>query len=500
MALAEYPVHPDTLPRNDSKATVNGGSIVLMGSKSVISLKDDVDVAGSGSCITSDSSESDAEKQSKRGQLCRRCQTVDLEYAFAPTPNKSKRGGCYIRPLGQLEWRTTNSECPLCRLFAFVAIESRNKAQDLTYHLRALDTFSIHLWKRIASASTSADIALAVVPGAHPEELSQDQLAHIMDGGVIAQTHSGDLEDAYSKLYYRGERVRTRHPNYRKFRHCLRFCEENHKACVVSTPHQRKGLRFIDCLDRTIVRIGQNQKYLALSYVWGSSKPSSLSHASSDLIKSLPEYGVSHIIEDAMIVARKLHIRYLWVDQYCIQGQDPEELARQIESMNQVYEAAYATLIAIDAYDANDKLPGVSSFDRHRQARAVVGNYHLVSTSTLAPHALARNKWTTRGWTLQEEILSRRCLYFARNQVYFSCRTISCCEAVDENIQALSATSTRNSMPLLWQETSNTDRKDFVGRAAAAGLPVSDLWEVFALPCSILEPGTVIRLGRSECI
>src|ERR1700677_1024332 len=37
-----------------------------------------------------------------------------------------------------------------------------------------------------------------------------------------------------------------------------------------------------------------------------------------------------------------------------------------------------------------------------------------------------------RGWTYQEAILSRRCLIFTDQQVYFVCRLTTSCEAVTE--------------------------------------------------------------------
>lgn len=37
-----------------------------------------------------------------------------------------------------------------------------------------------------------------------------------------------------------------------------------------------------------------------------------------------------------------------------------------------------------------------------------------------------RKRWASRGWTFQESLLSRRCLVFTEERVYFECGQMSC--------------------------------------------------------------------------
>lgn len=46
---------------------------------------------------------------------------------------------------------------------------------------------------------------------------------------------------------------------------------------------------------------------------------------------------------------------------------------------------------------------------------------HLVATPVPLHLALEVPTWDTRGWILQERLLSRRCLYFTDRYVYFQC-------------------------------------------------------------------------------
>ena len=39
--------------------------------------------------------------------------------------------------------------------------------------------------------------------------------------------------------------------------------------------------------------------------------------------------------------------------------------------------------------------------------------------------------WSHRAWTLQEAMLSPRCLYFSDHQIYFDCTVMLCCESLD---------------------------------------------------------------------
>jgi hypothetical protein len=67
---------------------------------------------------------------------------------------------------------------------------------------------------------------------------------------------------------------------------------------------------------------------------------------------------------------------------------------------------------------------------RKRQPSAETENLLLLSSLPPLLCALKNSVWITRGWTYQEAILSRRCLFFTEQQVYFVCRSMSCSEAV----------------------------------------------------------------------
>ncbi|PMD50907.1 uncharacterized protein K444DRAFT_495410, partial [Hyaloscypha bicolor E] len=123
-------------------------------------------------------------------------------------------------------------------------------------------------------------------------------------------------------------------------------------------------------------------------------------------------------IEDAMSAVRNLGQRYLWVDRFCIWQSENKHL--QIQNMDQIYRNALTTIVAADADGAESGLRGVScprraQFSLHTNAGILVSTFPHVS------HPLLSSTWVTRGWTYQEALLSRSCLFFTENQVYFAC-------------------------------------------------------------------------------
>lgn len=86
--------------------------------------------------------------------------------------------------------------------------------------------------------------------------------------------------------------------------------QESHLNAGICSPAYRvpvPGFRLIDCLKRQVINAlgGADLQYVALSYVWGRSKPAEL-----DL------NALSPTIEDSLTVCVALGFRYLWVDRY----------------------------------------------------------------------------------------------------------------------------------------------------------------------------------------
>lgn len=134
-------------------------------------------------------------------------------------------------------------------------------------------------------------------------------------------------------------------------------------------------------------------------------------------------------IADAMIVAIALNIPYLWIDRYCIDQRNLDERKRIIRHMDQIYCGAYLTIIAAAGDGPEYGLPGVSSTPRQSLERIDVGEYMFINRGKMYCQ-ISRSVWSTRGWTYQEALLSRRCLCFTESEVYFQCSDMVCYESI----------------------------------------------------------------------
>ena len=149
-------------------------------------------------------------------------------------------------------------------------------------------------------------------------------------------------------------------------------------------------LKLIDCESRTIVQAPMSCQYFALNYVWG---PSRFTDSGDMPILLGNHFGllesVPRVVEDAIIVTRRLGWRYLWVDRYCINQDDKEEKHDQIKEMDKIYRNAIVTIIAAAGNDASFGLPGVGATYRKAQPFANVRGKLLITTPC-GPEGLIR--------------------------------------------------------------------------------------------------------------
>lgn len=193
--------------------------------------------------------------------------------------------------------------------------------------------------------------------------------------------------------------------------------------------------------------VGQSRlKYAALSYCWGSqSDGENQLCTTSDSLEArtagIDESSMHTVLRDAVKVCRELSIQYLWVDSLCIIQDDLSDWERESESMAFIYSHALVTICALtsnsgfETFLTRDRRHISISFSSQVNPK-IVGQYSLVASGYCRDWVLIgwlaldvyRSRWNSRGWTLQESLMSPRKLYFGDSMIHFECDHFSASE------------------------------------------------------------------------
>jgi hypothetical protein len=241
----------------------------------------------------------------------------------------------------------------------------------------------------------------------------------------------------WSKAYkgFRGRLIESKQVDFGQVQEWLHLCETSHGSTC-----SRNGLvssaackiRLIDVTNRQIVDGATNNRYLALSYVWGPWRQFCLSkenHGDLRAPHGLKDDKMPTTIKDAFDVVTRLGERYLRVDRLCILVDGDQDKLEQMSNMDLIYSAAVLTIVNASARCANASIPGVRQNTRQiHQHSEVIRGVRFITTQPDLVSAVHKLNWSTRAWTFQEGFLSARCLVFTPYQVYFRCKSEVWCE------------------------------------------------------------------------
>ncbi|KIW92624.1 uncharacterized protein Z519_06471 [Cladophialophora bantiana CBS 173.52] len=145
-------------------------------------------------------------------------------------------------------------------------------------------------------------------------------------------------------------------------------------------------------------------------------------------------------IPDAIEFVFDFGEEYLWVDALCILPDCNDDKQFQLSQMDRVYGSALLTLVsAALSTDLTTPQLGLPRYRETTQWREpwrdqevlLVQNLHLLVPFESLISTIDHSRWSTRAWTYQERLLSRRMLFFTNSQVYFQCSCNVFCEDAD---------------------------------------------------------------------
>lgn len=199
--------------------------------------------------------------------------------------------------------------------------------------------------------------------------------------------------------------------------------EHDHHCNAGSTAHKEeptwRPTRLIDVVDKILVRTQPSDRYIALSYVNGTRGKGDV--LEKDKIEEweddgVPEEELPQTMIDAIWLAKKIGIRYMWIDQLCIAQDDPSEIESHARHMAFVFSNAYLTIIAAHGDVWTGLLP-------LSPKRSQPPNASKTPRPGSKDHdeLVLESRWMMRGWTMQEHLYSRRCVFFFEEDVTWEC-------------------------------------------------------------------------------
>lgn len=261
--------------------------------------------------------------------------------------------------------------------------------------------------------------------------------------------------------YVPSQRARTYyHPDggipetmFDMIRDWLQQCETEHQECRYdSTTQMPTRLVDVGTLDSSTVHLietndGLHAPYLTLSHCWGRNANVYRRTTRGNL--EIPFEELPRTFRDAVTVTRKLRFTYLWIDSLCIIQGDEGDWERESANMASFYANGVLNLAASYSADSSGGLMlersqlHVSSCVWKHQTRPVSSRNpwggwmkarqvcwafdpqsEFVTLGLRNPLPL-----TSRGWVLQENVLSPRTLHFLPGEIIWECRQLSARES-----------------------------------------------------------------------
>ncbi|PVH81454.1 HET-domain-containing protein [Cadophora sp. DSE1049] len=164
-----------------------------------------------------------------------------------------------------------------------------------------------------------------------------------------------------------------------------------------------------------------DSRYVALSYCWGG--PQDQKTTSRNLQERQTEgFNISQLpptLRDAIVVTKQLGLQFLWVDSLCIVQDDDSDRIREIAKMADIYRGAYLTVSAASTSSVSDGFLQDREPNLNRRRTVPLqfcspdgepGWVYFYRLDEYNPRK--EDPLNSRGWTLQEHVLSPRLLIY----------------------------------------------------------------------------------------
>ncbi|KAJ9643715.1 hypothetical protein H2204_001860 [Knufia peltigerae] len=240
----------------------------------------------------------------------------------------------------------------------------------------------------------------------------------------------------------------------------IESCLSEHDLCNADDASAKMPTRVLEIGNATesnVVRLTSKPrpgaKYAALSHSWGESKRrlKQVPKTKKDNIRSR-EQGIAwseltKTFQDAVLIARRLGLDYLWIDALCIIQDFDDDWAMEASRMAAIYGNAHVVISATrsETGDGGCFADRPSSFrvpSTTDDTTGTTGTTTCVHVRERPPHRdldngrasiFARSPLLDRAWIYQERLLAKRVVHYMEHEIMWECRTCVWCECKGHN-------------------------------------------------------------------
>lgn len=182
--------------------------------------------------------------------------------------------------------------------------------------------------------------------------------------------------------------------------------------------------------------------YAALSHSWGEkearTKPVPKTQIA-NIHQRLDGIGWSELTQtfrDAITIARRLNVRYLWIDALCIIQDDSADWAMEASRMASVYENAHFVIAATNSRTGDEGCFSERSCSHKVSVAGIEGGVSSVYVKQKISHRdFAEGPATfetmplfDRAWVFQERLLATRVIHYTKHEIMWECKESLRCE------------------------------------------------------------------------
>jgi len=235
---------------------------------------------------------------------------------------------------------------------------------------------------------------------------------------------------------------------------------------IFKTEGPTRLIFITDCEDaqnssiRLIETHGASHSYATLSYCWGALNSEWLctKHTVDQYLLGIDREILPATLRDSIAIAANLGVSYIWIDALCIIQDSTSDWAAESAKMGSIYHGSLVTIAAAGSSDSHGgcfntvSWPRFSEEPENRRSRrrrtnrfhpgslrdeiallesrlqnGSISRLYVVSGEGSEPYdniyeeEVIHSPLSTRAWVFQEQVLSRRIIYFARSQLFWEC-------------------------------------------------------------------------------